>query len=218
MMPQEKYRCSFWKKLISPSHKSSIISSYAKSRRNAHPPALPATRREQRTTNNEQRTTQYFRARLRLTMAISAQQPPLLLGGADARRWIRRRLLSSRMPSPDNERRWFRPGAAGTVAITSAPFSLISATRPAPPSPSFSMCSTKFRWAFLESLSRTTRRRDGDRGSPWARRDRPGPGSWCVPKWQHTNATIKNKILPGASSAVWAVSTQWLRGMGGGAV
>ena len=137
MMPQEKYRCSFWKKLISPSHKSSIISSYAKSRRNAHPPALPATRREQRTTNNEQRTTQYFRARLRLTMAISAQQPPLLLGGADARRWIRRRLLSSRMPSPDNERRWFRPGAAGTVAITSAPFSLISATRPARPSPSF---------------------------------------------------------------------------------
>ena len=132
MMPKEKYRCSFWKKLILSSHNSSssIMISYAKSRRNAHPPALPATRREQR-------TTQYFRARPRLTMAISAQQPPLLLGGADARRWIRRRLLSSRMPSPDNERRWFRPGATGTVAITSAPFSLISATRPARPSPSF---------------------------------------------------------------------------------
>ena len=34
------------------------------------------------------------------------------------------------------------------------PFSLISATRPAPASPSFSMYSTKFRWASLERSSR----------------------------------------------------------------
>ena len=57
-------------------------------------------------------------------MAISAQQPPLLLGDADARQWIRRRLPSSLMASPDNERCWFRPGAAGTAAITSTHFLL----------------------------------------------------------------------------------------------
>ena len=55
-------------------------------------------------------------------MAISAQQPPLLLGDADARQWIRRRLPSSLMASPDNERHWFRPGAAGTAAITPLDF------------------------------------------------------------------------------------------------
>ena len=42
-------------------------------------------------------------------MAISAQQPPLLLGDADARQWIRRRLPSSLMASPDNCLHHIRP-------------------------------------------------------------------------------------------------------------
>ena len=130
-----------------------------------------------RTTNNEQRTTPYFRAPLRRQWRYPRSSPPCY--------WAMRTPVNGSAaashhllwPPPITNGVGFVRGRLELPRSHPPPFSLISATRPAPPSPSFSMCSTKFRWAFLESLSRTTRRRDGDRGSPWARRDRPGPGS-----------------------------------------